>query len=335
MFNQLLAILLCISCLHNVSWARERIAVLIGFNPGDTYDGLLSGNPPSNYWYRLKLACAERGYTLTTARNHDPLDVFAIVSFNNHSTDAPTRFPNAKTILYTWEPPLSGVCNFSPDNLKKYDLVMTWDDSLLDGQKYRKFNYALGFSFPNSLIPFDQKKMCCMFVGNQFSSNPNELYSKRREMIDFLEATAPENFDFYGPGWPTSHICYRGYAQEKVDVMKQYRFAIAYENTRNISGYISEKIFDVFSSGCVPVYWGASNVTQWIPSNTFIDREAFSTDAELYAFLESMPEDVYNGYLANIRTFLSSEQAYLFSQEYFLKQFVDLLESCDLRECNP
>ena len=52
---------------------------------------------------------------------------------------------------------------------------------------------------------------------------------------------------------------------------KNISFAICYENARDIPGYITEKIFDCFFAGCVPIYWGgAPNVTDHIPANTFI-----------------------------------------------------------------
>ena len=44
---------------------------------------------------------------------------------------------------------------------------------------------------------------------------------------------------------------------------------------RDVLGYITEKIFDSFAAWCVPVYWGASNVTDYIPEGCFIDRRKF------------------------------------------------------------
>ncbi len=324
MFRKLLVSLLCFSCCVSA----EKIAILIPFDQSDTNDVILTNQPVGNFWYKLKLACAEQGYTLTTKRNHKKEDVFAVVAFN--ACKIPRQYAHAKSILFTWEPPCVLASNFMPRVLRNFDYVMTWNDALVDGLKYRKFNYVLGFGFPETVVPFREKKLCCMFVGNKSSSDPNELYSKRKEMVDFFEAKAANQFDFYGPGWSKKkRVCYRGYAQDKIAVMKRYRFPIVYENSRNIPGYITEKIFDAFSSGCVPVYWGAPNVTQWIPQNTFIAREHFASNAELYTFLKNMPESVYNEYLENIRTFLSSEQAHQFSPEQFIKMFVDALASCD------
>ena len=45
------------------------------------------------------------------------------------------------------------------------------------------------------------------------------------------------------------------------------------------------------------------------PKNCFIDRRAFASMEELYAFLKGMKKEEYETYLANIRVFLSSDTA--------------------------
>ena len=69
--------------------------------------------------------------------------------------------------------------------------------------------------------------------------------------------------------------------------------------------------------GCVPIYWGAQNITDYIPSNTFIDKRNFKTYEELYAYIKNMPIHEYLNYLNNIENFLKSDKFYLFSIEYF------------------
>lgn len=279
-----------------------------------------------NYWYQLKLACKDAGYELTTNRNVDPDKVVAVVGFNMPSEESLALFPNAKKILYTWEPPIIDPANFNSTLHERFDLVATWDDSLIDEKKYHKFNYALGFSFPSDPIPFSEKKLCCAFIGQKHSGLANELYSKRLETVRFFEEMAPEDFNFFGTGWSLDYKTYRGYAQNKVVTAKEYKFAIVYENTSNIQGYITEKIFDAFSAGCIPVYWGASNVAEFIPQECFIPREQFATNSDLYAFLKEMTEEQYNQYLEAISNFLSSEKAYQFSQKKYLSTFVELLK---------
>ncbi|MCL5875848.1 MAG: glycosyltransferase family 10 [Candidatus Dependentiae bacterium] len=303
--------------------SKERIVILIPFDPHDTTDQIFSGGP-GNFWYQLKQECARCGFTLTTKCNHRSKDVYAIIAFNHHNQDALHIYKNAKKILYTWEPLTHSRANFSPQIHKLYDVVMTWDDRLVNNKKFRKFNYALQFNTPQTIIPFKEKKLCTMFAGNKSASHPQELYSKRIELINFFEQHAPDDFDLYGPDWPQSLIT-RGFVVDKFSYMRHYKFVFAYENMRDIPGYITEKIFDAFSAGCVPVYWGAPNIARYIPTNCFIAREQFENDQQLYEFLKNMSEADYNQYLENIRIFLLSQQAQQFSCKQFIKTFIDAL----------
>jgi hypothetical protein len=92
---------------------------------------------------------------------------------------------------------------------------------------------------------------------------------------------------------------------------------------RDISGYITEKIFDCFFAGCVPVYWGAANVTDHIPADTFIDRKNFSTYEELYTYLINMFDKEYLGYLDAIKAFIEGDKIYPFSAECFAETIVN------------
>lgn len=310
--------------------AEKRTVILVPFNENDVEDAFLSSEPPGNFWYGLKSVCAENGYALTTTRSHAPEDVVAIIAFNAPSDpimEQLTLYPEAKKILFTWEPPCIHSRNFHHWVLEEFDRVVTWNDDLVNGEKFIKFNYALGFSPPEEVIPFHEKKGYCMFVGNKSSFYPTELYSERLGVIEFLESWAPWNFDLYGPDWSFDRICYRGFADNKIAFMKCYKFPIVYENMNGITGYITEKLFDAFSAGCVPIYWGASNIHQFVPQNTFIDREDFGSNEELFVFLESMSEQEYNSYLENIRSFLLSDLARAFSCDQFIATFLDVLKS--------
>ena len=114
---------------------------------------------------------------------------------------------------------------------------------------------------------------------------------------------------------------------EDQDTLKNYRFSICYEDVCNTQGYISDKIFASFSNGCVPIYLGASNITQYIPTNCFIDRRDFDTDNELCQFLSNLTEDDYNLYISNIKAFLKTKEAKMFSMEEFTKVFTKAVEN--------
>jgi hypothetical protein len=100
----------------------------------------------------------------------------------------------------------------------------------------------------------------------------------------------------------------------------EYRFCLAYENSVE-PDYISEKLFDCFYAGCVPIYYGAPNITDYIPASTFIDKRNFSYE-ELYRYLSAMPEKEYNGYLAAAEAYLQSPALRPFTPEGYTEIFV-------------
>lgn len=249
------------------------------------------------------------------------------------------------------ESPIIRPDNIDPKNHKYFKKVFTWSDSLCntDSNKYLKLNYA--FKKPENLS-FDigsKEKLCALIAGNKIWRHQNELYSERVKAIRWFEKNAPEDFDLYGIGWDRYNFngnflgfklarlnrltflakllgqkypSWKGKIKSKNETLKKYKFAICYENCRGFDGYITEKIFDCFFAGCVPIYLGADNIEQHIPKNTFIDKRKFSDYSKLYEYIKNMPEKEYENYLSNIKSFILSEKFHPFSDECFANTII-------------
>ncbi len=223
-----------------------------------------------------------------------------------------------------FEPPSVFSTSYSSEVHDLFSKIFTFDDRLVDGKKFIKFRYFELAPMEKGLPLFEERKLCCGFFGNKFSNYPGELYSERKKIIHFFEKFHPDQFDFYGPWWDNlGYSTYKGVVEDKWDRMKHYKFAIAYENTKDVPGYITEKIFDCFKVGVVPVYLGSPTVQDEIPSDCFIDRRQFSSDEHLYQYLISITEDRFNNYLENIRRFLDSDEAKLFDEDHFVLSIVN------------
>lgn len=48
------------------------------------------------------------------------------------------------------------------------------------------------------------------------------------------------------------------FGDKKTSYLKQFKFNICPENSNSL-GYVTEKVFEAISSGCVPIYWGSFN----------------------------------------------------------------------------
>ena len=239
--------------------------------------------------------------------------------------------------------------------LARYRRVFTWRDDLTDGQKYIQIHLPNKILVNNSRGWGGRHKLCCMIASNKAAArdSPLLLYSERVAVIRWFEQHAPHDFDLFGVGWDrpaaSSRLVskaisklrnfapvhpdevffpsYRGKVISKFDTFQNYRFSICYENVQKLPGYITEKIFDSFSGGCVPVYWGASNINVYVPEDCFIDRRKFASNSELHTFLASMTESKYTAYQERIAAFQSSGRAQPFSAETFAATIVNTIVS--------
>jgi alpha(1,3/1,4) fucosyltransferase len=238
----------------------------------------------------------------------------------------------SKIALFLWEPPSVIVKNWDLENHKLFPKIFTWNDKFIDGQKFVKIHWPQTHKFPKlPEISFREKKLLVNISMNKFSNHPQELYSARRSSIRYFEQNQSENFDLFGIGWNrpaniwekilpftcTKYPSYRGTLKNKWDVLPQYRFSLCYENIYNEPGYVTEKIFDSMRAGCVPVYWGAPNISEYVDDGTFVDRRKFSSDNELESYLINMNEAEHTRYIDAIQTYLNGNKFRKFLPESF------------------
>jgi hypothetical protein len=230
-----------------------------------------------------------------------------------------------------------------PDNWddayhKQFDRIFTWSDTHVDGRRYIKNNFAFDpyspYDFEVLKTAFQQRKLVTIIAGAKQSEHPNELYSHRIRTIQWFEASAPDDFDLFGIGWNSDIFhSYRGPVNDKLATLSHYRFTICYENAKNIPGYITEKLFDCFRAGTVPVYGGAPNIAHWIPKDCFIDINQFQTYFQMHEYLATMDSATHSAYLDRIRQYMNSEQAYPFTTECFIRTVTEIIV-WDVQTCN-
>jgi len=282
-------------------------------------------------WGRTRDAINRLGYEMKWvgfARNLE--DCHKIICFKVSDIDLKLikKYPKEKRILFLWEPPVVRPNEYKKEYHDIFEKIYTWSDELVDNIKYFKFCYPIGFlPVIEPEIPFGQKKLCAMINCNKDSFHERSLYQERRNVIEFFEDGNTQDFDLYGYGWNSrKYKSYRGTVKSKIECLKNYKFCFAYENTRDLDGYITEKIFDVMFSGAVPIYLGAANVTDYIPKDCFIDRRDFESYESLYSFLKNMPEREYSVYLENIKKYLKSDLRLIFSWELMIDAILESVE---------
>lgn len=118
---------------------------------------------------------------------------------------------------------------------------------------------------------------------------------------------------------------YRGKAESKSDTLGNYTFAICFENSI-LKGWITEKIFDCFFAGTIPVYLGAPDIEDYIPQDCFIDMRKFPDYASLHKYLKSLTLAEIDGFRLRAREFLASSQFEPFTKRAYANLYRRILQ---------
>lgn len=156
-----------------------------------------------------------------------------------------------------------------------------------------------------------------------------EIYKDRIELIKYFSKY--KDFELFGVGWQNrihgysrahheaAKLAFKGGVgyENKHTVMSQFKFNICFENC-SFPGYVTEKIFDSFLSGSIPVYFGAPDILDFVPDNTFIDYRKLASPEALDEYLKSISEQEAVKMIAEAKTFLESKDF----DKYYLKNFI-------------
>lgn len=311
----------------------------------DLSNGHLNRDNCLHAFHQLKQTFLENDIDLATSDIHDPEKADWVI-YNEAPASLPRNHDPSKSILLLFETELIRPENWNLNLHKEFQWIFTWNDDFVNNDHYYKFNFSHLFPDKIENVPFHKRKFCTLIAGNKMVSHPFELYSQRLQSIAWFEKNHSEQFDYYGMGWDQinwghpvlnkvarklkiskilkakTSKCYRGLVDTKKEVLKEYKFSICYENAQKIPGYITEKIFDSFFAGCVPVYWGASNISSHIPKDTFVDRRDFSSHEELYEYLAGMTEAQFQQKAEAIQSFLSTSASRQFTSQHFAETIV-------------
>jgi hypothetical protein len=185
-----------------------------------------------------------------------------------------------------------------------------------------------------------------------------ELYTERMRAVEFFSRT--DEIDLYGVGWDKATMrvgyrwlpwtirkrqiafrewldkvrpdpllvaarkVYKGELPEKWETLSHYDFALCFENIK-IKGWLTEKLFECLRVGTIPIYWGATDICELVPSNCFIDMRQFSNYTELGRFMKGLSSAAVKRYRDAGRAFLESKAFDPFSKERFADIFEAIL----------
>jgi glycosyltransferase involved in cell wall biosynthesis len=157
-----------------------------------------------------------------------------------------------------------------------------------------------------------------------------DLFDDRIRAIEHFSEAG--DFDLWGRGWDNQsglspdaaaavRKSWRGPLADKYEAYSRAQFVVCFEN-QILPGYITEKIFDCFRAGAVPLYLGAPDVNDWVPSDCFVDVRKFASFEELSEFMAALTSEEITRYRVAARDFFKSEAFRPFSAEMFAERFL-------------
>ena len=228
---------------------------------------------------------------------------------------------------------------------KKFHHLLTYWDPLLQYEDQTTFcphnTHHLDFENPldMALLHIPTKPIGrdvvivleCRDLGGDYSMNGIPLLCldplRKHYVKDLTDITA------YGIGWAQFHKNPRlkiGHTKHRslddqttVDIIKDYTFVLVIENC-NAHGYVSEKIYDAFIAGCIPLYYGNNNSRVNIPQDMYINLRNFETSLDLQKYLdglslqeiEAMRQRVLDGRLEVLKGVSTQAFAARFTEAY-------------------
>jgi hypothetical protein len=338
---------LFLSCFYLITSYAQEVQLIHDFNEQEMQEKILS--PSSSYHIlqdalnkkKIFLRCLDKNrsalYTSQDKKNHLANKLQSLLSKSQSSltfSDDPTAFlifwnlpsdlslkeikkiPSDRLILFAFDPSILANSQQIAKLSSIFSKIYTLNDDLVDDKKFFKFYMPALKQLSTELPNYNDKKLCAVLSQESLSNQESNILS-------FFERKEKQNILIPSHLSTGQNIASN---EEKVDTLKQYRFAICYETNSSIKGHITDRIFECFSAGCVPIYLGAPNVCDYIPKHCFIDPKEFPSHEELYQHLKNMDESTYYTYLNNIKSFLESKEAQLFSVEEFTKTFTSAIK---------
>ena len=188
----------------------------------------------------------------------------------------------------------------------------------MDKPKVEYFPFVSRFDINNKyhlqIINKNRKydKSIGMILVNRPNNEEYEINGIQLKRLDYLRkkyAIAFDNITVHGQGWDElidhKYINIENIKNRMIDDIdinqfyKKYNFALIIENN-NALNYVSEKIYDAWVSGCIPIYYGNNNKIN-LPKNCYIDIKDFESIEKVKEYVDKLRKEDIDLYYENIQ----------------------------------
>jgi GR25 family glycosyltransferase involved in LPS biosynthesis len=283
----------------------------------------------------------EDGICVTKKNDMYIIVMFSYINICNNKNDIyRKKYKNNIILIFDFEP-----IDLSNIKLKENDILVTTknDKNLLPAGSYKKFYFPYylyaALEYYNYLVfeknNISKSKFCCFAYSN--CDEKWEGVRFRRNFFLKMQELTKNRVDNLGK-------CYNNFNKAKgthlsnKELFKDYKFIIAIEN-QPIEGYITEKILNPILAGCIPIYYGASDINEHFNSKRIINIKDYNSieecikyiieidnNDELFNQIVNEPIFSYNFNIYNIENYLQNQLLFFIDnkQEKFFKTLIDM-----------
>lgn len=266
-----------------LAWKENPLDLVISNIPEDTLATkkiILIYNGPSWHDYAATMERLPSDYMLTM--DHKYLSrafavVFHLPGLNMYIHDGIEKADNQ--IWIRW--------NLEPETKLPWMKDIDMDDFFDIRMDYHPYAdvfcpYYTGFKpekVDRHIDPKKKKNKICMLISSHVNESCREGYlaelMKYVDIDSFGRLYNNRTMKGEDKGW-----------ESKIALYRQYKFVIAFENSI-LDDYVTEKLYDPLIAGAVPIYFGAPNITDYLPdASCLVNAAHFSSPKELAEYIE-------------------------------------------------
>jgi hypothetical protein len=155
----------------------------------------------------------------------------------------------------------------------------------------------------------------------QFCVTPfSAIHKNRVEFFNLFNTYKPT----HGFGLPFGNGDHGRNQLKKYYIIAPYKFCMAYENTDKL-GYVTEKILQAKTAGCIPIYWGHEYVLEDFNPDSFVYVKNYRCLQDLLEYIKVVDnnESLYNKYYTSPMFNYNIEKKYE-DLKCFVKKMISL-----------
>ncbi|KAF9923094.1 hypothetical protein FBU30_006789 [Linnemannia zychae] len=200
----------------------------------------------------------------------------------------PPKLAHQKWVLRFTEDSLAGFPYIgTPAFLNRFDLTMGSPLSMMDIPEPTypvTIDKAIELANTKPSVPFNKKTEQLVAI----VTSECWPYNRRNDLIEHLTTKAGAHS--YGACRKNKEVpkalskadLPRSFVKQRI--MSKYPFGLAAEHS-NCASYVTEKIYDVLAAGAIPIYFGASDIADFVPEGSYIDARKFKNYDDLVEHL--------------------------------------------------